>query len=159
MNESNNKKYLTDYTKEELSKLSPDQVQQLFMRTLMEIVEVSQSATQHINQLDEYRKKAEQAGDEQTASELGQVVASAKSHLADGMVSCQEIVKEIKGADVQTLSMFNRTNFERGKALTEALSSGARAHDEYIQSGREERYESMIEEAGEIESPTNRFRH
>ena len=159
MNEGNNKKNLTNFTKEELSKLSPDQVQQLFIETLKEIVEVSQSATQHINQLDEYRKKAEQAGDEQTASELGQVVASAKSHLADGMVSCQEIVEEIKGEDVKTLSMFNRTNFERGKVLTEVLSSEARAHDEYIQSRRDERYESMIEEAGEIESPTNRLRH
>lgn len=159
MNEGNNKMNLTDYTKEELSKLSPDEVQQLFMQTLKEIVEVSQSATQHINQLDEYRKKAEQIGDEQTASELGQVVDSAKSHLADGMVSCQEIVEEIKGEDAKTLSMFNRTNSERGKALTETLSSGARAHDEYIQARRDERYENMIEEAGEIESPTNRLRH
>ena len=159
MSEGNNKKNLTNFTKEELSKLSPNQVQQLFIETLKEIVGVSQSAAQYINQLDEYRKKAEQDGDEQTASELGQVVDYVKSHLADGMVSYQEIVEEIKGEDVKTLSMFNRKNFERGKALTEALSSEARAHDEYIQSRRDERYESMIEEAGEIESPINRLRH
>lgn len=60
MNQDSQKRYLSDYTKEELSKLSVDQVQQLFMETLKEIVEVSESATRHINQLDEYRKKAEQ---------------------------------------------------------------------------------------------------
>jgi len=57
MNKDGQKRYLSDYTKEELSKLSVDQVQQLFMETLKEIVEVSESATRHINQLDEYRKK------------------------------------------------------------------------------------------------------
>ncbi|MCR5629713.1 hypothetical protein [Eubacterium sp.] len=159
MNEGNNKKSLTDYTQEELSKLSPDQVQQMFMETLKEIVEVSQSAAQHISQLDEYRKKAEQAGDSQTANELGLVVDSAKNHLAEGMVSCQEIVEEIKKEDAKTLSMFSKASDERGKALTESLSSGARAHDEYLQARRDERYEQMIEEAGEIESPANRLRH
>lgn len=158
MNENNNK-ILTDFTKEELGKLSPDQVQQLFMETLKEIVEVSQSAAQHINQLDEYRKQAEQAGNEQTANELGQAVDSAKSHLANEMISCQEIVEEIKGEDAKTLSIYNRANVERGKALTETLSSGARAHDEYIQAQRNERYEKMVEEASEIESPASRLHH
>lgn len=159
MNEGNNKKSLSDYTQEELSKLSPEQVQQMFMETLKEIVEVSQSAAQHISQLDEYRKKAEQAGDEQIANELGLVVDSAKNHLADGMMSCQEIVEDIKNEDTKTLSIFNRVSSERGKALTETLSSGARAHDEYIQARRDERYEQMIEEAGEIESPASRLHH
>ena len=129
------------------------------METLKEIVEVSQSAAQHISQLDEYRKKAEQAGDEQTASELGLVADSAKKHLVDGMISCQEIVEEIKNEDAKTLSMSSRTKEARGKALTETLSFEARAHDEYIQAKRDERYEKMIEEAGEIESPANRLRH
>lgn len=70
MNENNNQKSLSDYTKDELSKLSPNQVQELFLETLKEIVEISQSATQHISQLDEYRKRAEQSGDEKTADEL-----------------------------------------------------------------------------------------
>ena len=156
---NDNSKKLSDYTLEELYKLSPDQVQQMYMETLQEIVKVSQSATKHINQLDEYRKKAEQAGDEQAANELGLVVDSAKSHLVDGMTSCQKIVEEIQEEDAKTLSMFNRESFERGKALTETLSSGARAHDEYIQARRDEQYEKMIEEAGEIESPASRLRH
>ena len=84
MNESNTKKNLSDYTQDELNKMSPDQVQHLFMETLREIVEVSQSATQHINQLDEYRKKAVQSGDVQTANELEAAVESAKKHLAEG---------------------------------------------------------------------------
>ena len=45
----------------------------------------------------------------------------------------------------------------RGKALTEALSSGARAQREEIQQRRDEMYEKIIEEAGEIESPMNRL--
>ena len=159
MNESNTKKNLSDYTQDELNKMSPDQVQHLFMETLREIVEVSQSATQHINQLDEYRKKAVQSGDVQTANELEAAVESAKKHLAEGMTSCQEIVDELRAEDVKTLSIFNKANFERGKALTESLSSGARAHDEYIQARRDERYEKMIEEAGEIESPASRLKH
>ena len=41
MNQDSQKRYLSDYTQEELRKLSVDQVQQLFMETLKEIVEVS----------------------------------------------------------------------------------------------------------------------
>lgn len=156
MNEENNKK---DLSKEELSKLSPEQVKQMIIETIKEIVEVSKSASKHISELDEYRKRAEQAGDETTATELGQVVESSKSHLAEGMISVQEAVEEIKEEDAKTLSIFNKVQSERGKALSETLSSGARAHDEYIQAKRDERYEKMIEEAEEIESPTSRLKH
>lgn len=159
MNQDSQKRYLSDYTKEELSKLSVDQVQQLFMETLKEIVEVSESATRHINQLDEYRKKAEQSGDVKTASELGQVVDSAKSHLADGLSTCGDIVEDIKSEDAKTLSLFNQLDKDSERAFVETMSSGARAHDEYIQSRRDARYEEMIQEAGEIESPANRLRH
>lgn len=159
MNQDSQKRCLSDYTKEELSKLSVDQVQQLFMETLKEIVEVSESATRHINQLDEYRKKAEQSGDEKTASELGQVVDSAKSHLADGLSACGEIVEDIKSEDAKTLSLFNQSDKDRERAFVETMSSGARAHDEYIQSRRDARYEEMIQEAGEIESPASRLHH
>ena len=159
MNEENNKRNSSNLTKEELSKLSPDQVQQMIIETIKEIVEVSKSASKHISELDEYRKRAEQAGDETTATELGQVVESSKSHLAEGMISFQEAVEEIKEEDAKTLSIFNKVQLERGKALTESLSSGARAYDEYIQARRDERYEKMIEEAGEKESPASRLKH
>jgi len=158
MNEDN-KKNLSDYTQEELSSLSFDKVQQLFMETLKEIFEVSQSATQHINQLDEYRKKAEQAGDEKTANDLGQAIESAKIHLTEGMISCGEIVKEIRDEDSKTLSIFNQPNADRERAFVETMSSRARAHDEYMQIRRDERYEQMIEEAGKIEGPANRLHH
>ena len=156
MNEENNKK---DLSKEELSKLSPEQVQQMIIETIKEIVEVSKSASKHISELDEYRKRAEQVGEEKIATELGQVVESTKSHLVEGMVSVKEAVEEMKEEDAKTLSIFNKVQSERGKALSETLSSGARAHDEYIQAKRDEKYEKMIEEAGEIESPTSRLKH
>ena len=123
MNQDSQKRYLSDYTKEELGKLSVDQVQQLFMETLKEIVEVSETATRHINQLDEYRKKAEQS------------------------------------EDAKTLSLFNQSDKDMERTFVETMSSGARAHDEYIQARRDARYEEMIQEAGEIESPANRLHH
>ena len=153
MNENNNKKNLFDYTKDELSKLSSNQIQQLLMETLKEIFEVSRSAIQHINQLDEYRKMAEQSGDTKTADELGQIVEMSKKRLTEGM----ETIKEIGNEDAKTLSMFNQTRINREKSFVETMSSGARAHDEYIQSKRNERYEQMIEEAGELESPSSRL--
>ncbi len=159
MNQDSQKRYLSDYTQEELSKLSVDQVQQLFMETLKEIVEVSESATRHINQLDEYRKKAEQSGDEKTAGELGQVVDSARSHLTDGLTACGNIVENIKKEEAKTLSLFNQSDKEREKAFVETMSSGARVHDEYIQARRDARYEEMIQEAGEIDSPVSRLHH
>ena len=157
MNENNNKNNLSDYTKDELDKLSLDQVQQLLMETIKEIVEVSQSATQHINQLDEYRKIAEQSGDGKTADELGQIVEMSKERLTEGMISCNETIKEIENEGAKTLSIFNQTRINREKSFVETMSSGARAHDEYIQSKRNERYEQMIEEAGELESPSSRL--
>ena len=153
MNENNNKKNLFDYTKDELSKLSSNQIQQLLMETLKEIFEVSRSAIQHINQLDEYRKMAEQSGDTKTADELGQIVEMSKKRLTEGM----ETIKEIGNEDAKMLSMFNQTRINREKSFVETMSSGARAHDEYIQSKRNERYEQMIEEAGELESPSSRL--
>ncbi len=155
MNDS--RKNLTDYTKEELRSLSPDQVQQLFIETLKEFVEVSESAAKHINQLDEYRKQAEQSGNEQMANELGLVAESTRSHLTDGMISCGKIVKEIETEDAKTLSIFNQVTSNRGQAFVETMSEGARAHDEYMQARRDERYEQMIQEAGEVESPVSRL--
>lgn len=157
MNQNNNKKNLSDYTKDELSKLSPNQFQQLLMETLREIVEVSRSATQHINQLDEYRKMAEQSGDTKTADELGQIIETSKKRLAEGMISYDETIKETENEDAKTLSMFNQARINREKSFVETMSSGARAHDEFIQSKRNERYEQMIEEACELESHSSRL--
>lgn len=157
MNENNNQKSLSDYTKDELSKLSSNQVQELFLETLKEIVEISQSATQHISQLDEYRKRAEQSGDEKTADELEQIVETSKKRLAEGLISYNETIKEIENKDVKTLSIFNQTRINREKSFVEVMSSGARVHDEYMQSKRNERYEKMIDEAGEVETPLSRL--
>lgn len=122
MNQDSQKKYLSDYSKEELSKLSVNQVKQLYIETLKKISELSESVTRTIDKLDEYRKKAEQSGDGKTASELGQVIDSAESQLDDKLSACCEIVEDIKTR-----------------------------HDA--------RYEDVIQEAGEIDSPANRLRH
>ena len=52
---------------------------------------------------------------------------------------------------------WDRRRIERGKALTEALSFDARMQQEAIERRRAARYEEMIEEAGEVESPKSRL--
>ena len=82
MNENNEKINLANYTEEELSKLSPDQIQKLFFETLKEIVEVSQNITKGIDELDKRRKKAEQSGDSDKASVIGQAADNVKMAFA-----------------------------------------------------------------------------
>ena len=50
-------------------------------------------------------------------------------------------------------------DLEKGKAFVRTMSSQAREQDELIQQRREERYQQMIDEVGEIESPVNRIHH
>lgn len=159
MDKDSQKRYLSDYSKEELSKLSVNQVQQLYIETLKAIAELSESVTRTINKLDEYRKKAEQSGDGKTASELGRAIDSAKSQLDDKLSRCCEIVEDIKTEDAKTLSLFNKSDKDRERAFVETMSSDARTHEEYIQARRDARYEEMLQEAGEIEPPANRLRH
>lgn len=73
------------------------------------------------------------------------------------MISYNETIKEIENKDVKTLSIFNQTRINRGKSFVEVMSSDARVHDEYMQSKRNERYEKMIDEAGEVETPLSRL--
>lgn len=159
MDKDSQKRYLYDYSKEELSKLSVNQVQQLYIETLKAIAELSESVTRTINKLNEYRKKAEQSGDGKTASELGRAIDSAKSQLYDKLSRCCEIVEDIKTEDAKTLSLFNQSDKDRERAFVETMSSSARTHEEYIQARRDARYEEMIQEAGEIYTPANKLRH
>lgn len=163
MNQDNKKKSFSDYSieelKEELNKLSFNEVQQMYIETLKEISELSKSVTRTINKLDEYRKKAEQSGDEKTASELGQAIDSAESQLDDKLSACCEIIEDIETEDAKTLSLFNQSDKDRERAFVETMSSGARTHEEYIQAIRDRRYEEMIQEAGEIDPPANKLRH
>lgn len=48
-------------------------------------------------------------------------------------------------------------NLERDKSFVEIMSSQARVQDEAIQQRRDERYQQMIDEAGEVISPTSRL--
>lgn len=54
-------------------------------------------------------------------------------------------------------TIYDSQRVERGKAFVEAMSSQARANEEAMQQRRDERYEQMINEAEEIESPMGRL--
>lgn len=62
-------------------------------------------------------------------------------------------------SSAKTLNIHDSRKLKREKALVEAMSSQAREQREAIQRRRDEMYEKMIEEAGEIESPANRLHH
>ena len=123
MNQDNKKKYLSDYSIEELNKLSFNEVQQMYIETINEFKEYVESAIRSSNQSDKYRKKAEQS------------------------------------EDAKTLSLFNQSDKDRERAFVETMSSDARANEEYIQAIRDRRYEEMIQEAGEVDTPANKLRH
>ena len=96
MKQESKKKSLSDYSIEELNKLSFNEVQQMYIETLKEISELSKSVTRTIDKLDEYRKKAEQSGDGKTARELGQTIDSAENQLDDKLSACCGIIEDIK---------------------------------------------------------------
>lgn len=50
-------------------------------------------------------------------------------------------------------------NLERDKSFVESMSSQARRQDEAIKQRRDERYQQMIDEAGEVVSPASRLHH
>ena len=159
MKQESKKKSLSDYSIEELNKLSFNEVQQMYIETINEFKEYVESAIRSSNQSDKYRKKAEQSGDGKTASELGRAIDSAKSQLYDKLSRCCEIVEDIKTEDAKTLSLFNQSDKDRERAFVETMSSDARANEEYIQAIRDRRYEEMIQEAGEVDTPANKLRH
>ena len=123
MKQESKKKSLSDYSIEELNKLSFNEVQQMYIETINEFKEYVESAIRSSNQSDKYRKKAEQA------------------------------------EDAKTLSLFNQSDKDRERAFVETMSSDARANEEYIQAIRDRRYEEMIQEAGEVDTPANKLRH
>ena len=50
-------------------------------------------------------------------------------------------------------------NLERDKSFVESMSCQARIQDETIKQRRNERYQQMIDEAGEVVSPASRLHH
>lgn len=123
MKQESKKKSLSDYSIEELNKLSFNEVQQMYIETINEFKEYVESAIRSSNQSDKYRKKAGQS------------------------------------EDAKTLSLFNQSDKDRERAFVETMSSDARANEEYIQAIRDRRYEEMIQEAGEVDTPANKLRH
>ena len=67
-----------------------------------------------------------------------------------------------RGENVHQDNVISKTmtdNLESGKSFVEAMSSQSRAQDEVIRQRRDERYQQMIDEAGEVVSPANRIHH
>ena len=72
MKQESKKKSLSDYSIEELNKLSFNEVQQMYIETINEFKEYVESAIRSSNQSDKYRKKAEQSEDAKTLSLFNQ---------------------------------------------------------------------------------------
>ena len=72
MKQESKKKSLSDYSIEELNKLSFNEVQQMYIETINEFKEYVESAIRSSNQSDKYRKKAGQSEDAKTLSLFNQ---------------------------------------------------------------------------------------
>ena len=72
MKQESKKKSLSDYSIEELNKLSFNEVQQMYIETINEFKEYVESAIRSSNQSDKYRKKAGQSEDAKTLSWFNQ---------------------------------------------------------------------------------------
>ena len=161
MNENSvQKKKLHEMTDEELKSLSYKEIEQLYMETLREFAGVCSSMFSHIGQITSEKEKALQAGDNKSAEVLETIGNFASDVLKDDLTKFTEIVsgltKDIKEKDGKTLSLFDNSQ-SREKSFVEAMSQDARIQQENIQARRDARYEEMIAEAGEIESPMSRL--
>lgn len=143
-------------TDEEIKKMSDSELQEMFNQTLDEIKKLCSSISNHINQLDEYKIKAETIGDIETVSELNQMLDYAKPKFHELLINGQEIINNIK-VDGEKILVPNNRTLERGKSFVTTMSSDARMQKEQMQQTRDGRYEQMIEEAGPIESPISRL--
>ncbi len=150
------KKNMTD---EELKNLTEEQLRALINDTLNKFAYVFSSASKHISQLEEYRKKASLSGTR--IDEVDQMLDYAKPKLKKALGDIQDIVGDVYGMDAKILTQDNKS-LEMEKSYVETISSQARLQQENIQRRRDERYEEMISEAeeklGPIESPMDRLR-
>lgn len=149
-------KNIKNMTDEELKNMSDSELQEMFNQTLDELKKLCGSVFGRINQLDEYRNKAELVGDNETVSNLNQMLDYAKPKFHEFLVNSQETVNSIMEDGGKILTI-NNSALEREKAFVSSISSDAVMQREQIQRNRDERYEQMIEEAGPIDSPMSRL--
>lgn len=70
----------------------------------------------------------------------------------------KEEIEEEPSEKPKVLTPYSGIERERGIALSKSLSAGINSYLEGLQRARDERYQNMIDEAQEIESPRTRRR-
>ena len=135
---------------EELSRMKATRILALIAKTAIE-------------QLEEIKKQKELAGDTDDVAKINETLNQAKPLVDQILGRKDNAVSKTETSEPEgyARTIHDSARIERGKALTEALSTQARLNTESIQQGRNERYEEMIrqaeEELGPIESPMSRL--
>lgn len=120
-------------------------------------------AIKGIEQLEEIKRQKELSGDTDSVAKINETLNQVKPLLAQILDSKDNTVGKIEGSEPEDYArtMYDSAIIEKGKALSEALSTQARLNTESIQQRRNERYEEMItqaeQELGPIESPMSRL--
>ena len=120
-------------------------------------------ALRGIEQLEEIKKQKELAGDTESVAIINETINLVKPLLAEILGSIDNTVGKTENSEPEgyARTTHDSARIERGKALTESLSTQARLNTEAIQQRRNERYEEMISQAeqelGPIESPMSRL--
>lgn len=120
-------------------------------------------AIKGIEQLEEIKRQKELAGDIDGVVEINETLNQVKLLLAQILSSKDNTVGKTENSEPEgyARTIYDSARIERGKALSEVLSTQARLNIESIQQRRNERYEEMISQAeqdlGPIESPMSRL--
>lgn len=120
-------------------------------------------AIKGIEQLEEIKRQKELAGDIDGVAKINETLNQVKPLLAQILSSKDNAVGKTENSEPEDYArtIYDSARIERGKALSEALSTQARLNTESIQQRRSERYEEMItqaeQELGPIESPMSRL--
>ncbi|HJJ08256.1 MAG TPA: hypothetical protein OIM65_02935 [Bacilli bacterium] len=120
-------------------------------------------AIKGVEQLEEIKRQKELSGDTDSVAKINETLNQVKPLLAQILDSKDNTVGKIEGSESEDYArtMYDSARIEKGKALSEALSTQARLNTESIQQRRNERYEEMItqaeQELGPIESPMSRL--
>ena len=120
-------------------------------------------AIKGIEQLEEIKRQKELVGDIVGVAKINETLNQVKPLLAQILSSKDNNICKAENSEPEgyARTIHDSARIERGKALSEALSTQARLNTESIQQRRNERYEEMISQAeqelGPIESPMSRL--
>lgn len=120
-------------------------------------------AIKGVEQLEEIKRQKELVGDIDGVAKINETLNQVKPLLAQILSSKDNAVGKTENSEPEDYArtIYDSARIERGKALSEALSTQARLNTESIQQRRNESYEEMISQAeqelGPIESPVSRL--